>query len=222
MKRWKGHVIFNIYVNHLGDICLRKRNKSNPDGGVIFATTQCPSCLDEEGYPVFQGVRGVCAKITFQAEISFEESSLSHVKRAIFARLDRAGQAPLEVLLLRRQQLLEQLSEIKRGVPDKCFDHEDQHQAEPSSPAFSPSSSSSFVSSSPERGGRYACLSSDEELDDEKIPTAQRSEMKRVKKEVVRYQRLILFRYRKDYGKDLTGVDVPAADTVTGTFVVLG
>jgi hypothetical protein len=31
-----------------------------------------------------------------------------------------------------------------------------------------------------------------------------------------------LFRYRKDYGKDLTGVDVPAADTVTGTFVVLG
>jgi hypothetical protein len=224
MKRWKGHVIFNIYVNHLGDICLRKKTKSCPPGGVIFATTQRPSSWDEEGYPVFQGVRGVCAKITFQTEISFEDPSLwSHVSCAFHARVG-ASQTSLKDLLSRRQQLLTDLSNLKRGQLEKCF-HQQKQQLKCDS-VVSPSSSSDGSLASEEDDG-FAFLSSDEE-DERKISTtttesevmlklkdpAYVREMKRVKDEISRLEKLILFRYRKKYGKELTGA-APAIDTTS-------
>jgi hypothetical protein len=64
LKRWKDSVC-DIYVNHLGDVCLRKFERDPPNGGAVFAQTSWLDGYDEddEGFPVFQGVRGVCAKI---------------------------------------------------------------------------------------------------------------------------------------------------------------
>ena len=64
-KLKKLKCIVNIYANHLGEICVRMIDKQSPTNGIIFATTDWSDnyATDSEGYPIFQGVRGVCAKI---------------------------------------------------------------------------------------------------------------------------------------------------------------
>lgn len=64
LQRLKCNV--NIYANHLGDICIRELHKQDPTDGIIFATTDWSDnyATDSEGYPTFQGVRGVCASIS--------------------------------------------------------------------------------------------------------------------------------------------------------------
>lgn len=56
----------NIYANSRGEICVRELTKREPTGGIIFATTDWSDnyATDSEGYPTFQGVRGVCANIS--------------------------------------------------------------------------------------------------------------------------------------------------------------
>jgi hypothetical protein len=240
LKRWKDHYVFNIYVNHLGDICLRKRNKPPPRGGFIFAVTQWSTCQeDEEGYPVFQGVRGVCAKISSPVELSFEESLWSQVKCGLVARLDllarfdRAGHASLEVLLLRRQQLLNELAKMKRSQLLECLA---QQKEQRKCDAMISASDSISSSSSPEDDD-FVYLSSgdenEEEMEEEEEGRVQTTEselmlrsdsergrsIKLKKKEISKLEKLILFRYRKDFGKDLTGTVAPAAAIVANAFV---
>jgi hypothetical protein len=66
-----------VYVNHLAEVCIRKMDQEPPTGGVIFATTQWNdnSPLDEQGFPLFQGVRGVCAKLVMNPTPSSPSST---------------------------------------------------------------------------------------------------------------------------------------------------
>jgi hypothetical protein len=63
LKRW--NCLCDIYVNHLGDVCIRKFERVPPHGGTVFAQTSWSPVqpLDKVGYPIFQNTRGVCAKI---------------------------------------------------------------------------------------------------------------------------------------------------------------
>ncbi len=59
-------VCFGIKFQHtLGEVCVRRQDKSPPTGGMIFASADWSKEYehDEEGYPVYQGVRGVRARI---------------------------------------------------------------------------------------------------------------------------------------------------------------
>jgi hypothetical protein len=63
LRRW--NCLCDIYVNHLGDVCIRKFERDPPHGGTVFAQTSWSRVQpqDKQGYPIFQNTRGVCAKI---------------------------------------------------------------------------------------------------------------------------------------------------------------
>jgi hypothetical protein len=59
--------ICHLYVNKEGEVNVRSIDKGPPTGGVVFGTTQWNENAPRDsvdGYPMFQGVRGVCAKIS--------------------------------------------------------------------------------------------------------------------------------------------------------------
>jgi hypothetical protein len=49
----------------MGDVCIRKFERSPPSGGTVIAITSWYEGYptDPQGYPIFQETRGVCAKI---------------------------------------------------------------------------------------------------------------------------------------------------------------
>jgi hypothetical protein len=120
----KGSV-FNLLVNHLGDVCVAKLDKPTPKGGVVFATAAwLPSyAQDSEGYPTFQGVRGVCAKIsTFASSaartITEDPLNLVHsTLRAIKVQLAGGDEPtiPVRKLMEKRLQLIAELTNLKRS-----------------------------------------------------------------------------------------------------------
>jgi hypothetical protein len=123
LKRWKDSVC-DIYVNHLGEVCLNRFSKSPPHGGEVFAQMSwLPSYqTDSEGYPVFQGVRGVCAKINCSS------SGVIHISRLgkLFHGASRSfrtlfvspptlpSEATLLGLMSERQALYGELAQILR------------------------------------------------------------------------------------------------------------
>ena len=65
LMRWK--CLCDVYVNSLGDICIRQFGRAPlPPGETVFGTTDWLDSYDrdQDGYPVFQGVRGARVKIT--------------------------------------------------------------------------------------------------------------------------------------------------------------
>lgn len=174
---------------------------------------------------MFQGVRGVCAKISSSpVEISFEKPFWSRIKCGLIARLHKAGRASLEVLLLRRQQLLGEVLEMKRQKLAECLaEQKRQHKVE------------TLTLAGPEGEDEYIHFSSGDEMEDEmleeegKVRTKESEQMlksdsvyvrdlKQKKDDIATLGCLILYRYRKDYGKDLIGVSAPSAATA-GAFV---
>jgi hypothetical protein len=119
--RAAGNCLFDLYVTHLGDVCAQSAQKAPPKDGTIFARASWLSTygLDEQGYPVFQGVRGVCARILNPAPLvsysTFEK--LRHSTSAIrsfFVNDD--SRLSLAELMAKRLQLFEQLVALQNNI----------------------------------------------------------------------------------------------------------
>jgi hypothetical protein len=118
LKRWKDCVC-DIYVNLYGDVCLRKFERDPPHGGAVFAQTSWLKgyAEDAQGYPVFQGVRGVCAKINGTCPLVVRSPILKLNKaiRAIKTMFIREGrELTLDELQSKRQGLYQELAAMKR------------------------------------------------------------------------------------------------------------
>jgi hypothetical protein len=118
LKRWKDCVV-DIYVNLHGDVCLRKVDRDPPYGGVVFAQTSWLKGYgeDPQGYPVFQGVRGVCAKINGSSPpvVRSPILKLNKAIRAIKTIFVREGrQLSVDELRSKRQRLYQELAAMKR------------------------------------------------------------------------------------------------------------
>jgi hypothetical protein len=50
-----------VYVNRYGEVCVRSLCQPHPTGGIVFGTVEWNESAprDSDGYPLFQGVRGV-------------------------------------------------------------------------------------------------------------------------------------------------------------------
>lgn len=125
-KLRKGNCECDLYVTHLGDVCVHFENDP-PMKGMKFATTNwlnsCPQ--DEEGYPIFQGVRGVCAKIgglSESAASSFktENSLWKQTSRAIQTLILGELELPVRQVMAKRQEIFRSIAAI-----DREFDNRD-------------------------------------------------------------------------------------------------
>lgn len=118
LVRWNCNC--DVFVNHFGDVCVRKFERDPPHGGTVFATTSCINLkLDKEGYPVFQGTRGVCAKIFSPPpppNPNTQVGKLFHrTKQAIKSIFVKSkSDMSLLDLMQRRQTLFGELAKIKR------------------------------------------------------------------------------------------------------------
>ena len=80
-------------MNQEGEINVRAIDKPPPTGGVIFGTTQWNEAAPRDpgdGYPMFQGVRGVCAKVfsmDSQKCATSVDKALSTVQRSLSSAL---------------------------------------------------------------------------------------------------------------------------------------
>jgi hypothetical protein len=110
--RWK--CLCDVYVNSLGDICIRQFGRAPlPPGETVFGTTDWLDSYDRDrdGYPVFQGVRGARVKIPSSSPPA--EMSSSSVMRDAFRNTTRSLQRlfisgtdqPLSTVMSRRQEL---------------------------------------------------------------------------------------------------------------------
>lgn len=119
--------LYDIYVNKYGDVCLSQLNQiPDPSTCTIFATTFWSKDLpvDAEGYPTFQGVRGVCAKIFSSSPLMNPHSSSRNafwtetalVMKNLFLKtsIPGTGSLSLSELLLLRQEKYSQLAALDR------------------------------------------------------------------------------------------------------------
>lgn len=119
LKRLKCHV--DIYVNHMGEVCVRDVNKDRANEGMVFATTDWSDnyATDNEGYPVFQGVRGVCAKITDMHQYVHQSTGLFRFVHDISSSLPSlqplTEMKQLKKLLKKREMLNNQYGELEAG-----------------------------------------------------------------------------------------------------------
>lgn len=121
----------DIYVNHMGEVCVRSIDKDPPRGGMIFAATDwhanAPRLVND--YPQFQGVRGVCAKIFFDPSLPHQVNNPTGIERTLLdvtqslksvfsdtSDPDCEGSAgsPLDRLLEKRNRLNDELGVIER------------------------------------------------------------------------------------------------------------
>jgi hypothetical protein len=75
----------DIYVNHMGEVCVRSIDKDPPRGGMVFAATDWHDNATRivDDYPVFQRVRGVCAKIFFDPSVPHHVNNPTGIERAV-------------------------------------------------------------------------------------------------------------------------------------------
>lgn len=120
LKGW--NCLCDIYVNHLGEVCLRKFERDPPHGGTVFAQTFWSDAqpLDKEGFPIFQNTRGICAKIftpSHPANPNSKISNLYHQTTHKFRLLIHGKSSEGEELtnmMAKRNELYGDLAKIKR------------------------------------------------------------------------------------------------------------
>jgi len=130
LQRLKCNV--NIYANHLGDICIRELHKQDPTDGIIFATTDWSDnyATDSEGYPTFQGVRGVCASIipyNNQKSTTQFGTALTNITRQIsrtFLGSPKSQHSPNSVKSQKLIDLQQQKDEVNRELAELESSHE--------------------------------------------------------------------------------------------------
>jgi hypothetical protein len=126
----------DIYVNHMGEVCVRSIDKDPPRGGMVFASTDWHDNATRlvNDYPEFQGVRGVCAKIFFDPSVPHQVNNPTGIERTIIdvtqslksalfdtnssplcaGATDADATAPLDRLLQKRNHLNDELGSIER------------------------------------------------------------------------------------------------------------
>jgi hypothetical protein len=130
----------NLYVNNLGDVCLRSfmekkdenKRRDAPQGGVVFAKVQWTSDFSpkEDARPAFQDVRGgVCAMIHDPDHIVVEpRSPLSFYHQSttsfrIPSERKHELQLPLDDLIRQKNDLYDQLARLIKAhmecLPEK-------------------------------------------------------------------------------------------------------
>jgi hypothetical protein len=118
LKKWKCSC--DVFVNYLGDICIRQFERDPPDHGrgVIIGTTDWFESYDrdKEGYPVFQGTRGVCVKINSSPPPITSPSLLSDMlgktTRSLKKLFIDGTDQPLLKVMSRRLELFDQIARI--------------------------------------------------------------------------------------------------------------
>jgi hypothetical protein len=132
----------DVYVNHMGEVCIRSFDQDPAPGGMVFATTDWSQNYeqDEEGYPIFQGVRGVCGKIqNFQTHKIYNPTGMLKLARDLsgtvrdsfryFERDDDISISPekdtLDFLLKKRDELNRRLGDVERerSIFKACKQH---------------------------------------------------------------------------------------------------
>jgi hypothetical protein len=119
-------------VNYLGDICIRQFERDPPDHGrgVIIGTTDWFESYDrdKEGYPVFQGTRGVCVKINSSPPPITSPSLLSDMfgktTRSLKKLFIDGTDQPLLKVMSRRLELFDQIARIDTPLKSSkktCF-----------------------------------------------------------------------------------------------------
>jgi hypothetical protein len=82
VMRGTVNTLFNLFVTRVGDVCAHPAEKPVPkEAVVVFAQAwwlRSYGC-DEGGYPLFHGVRGVCAKIIDPAPVLPAQSSFARL-----------------------------------------------------------------------------------------------------------------------------------------------
>jgi hypothetical protein len=120
LKKWKCSC--DVFVNYLGDICIRQFERDPPDHGrgVIIGTTDWFESYDrdKEGYPVFQGTRGVCVKINSSPPPITSPSLLSDMlgktTRSLKKLFIDGTDQPLLKVMSRRLELYARGAELDR------------------------------------------------------------------------------------------------------------
>lgn len=109
----------------MGEVCVRSIEKAPPTGGMIFASTDWRDHKFRmvDGYPEFQGVRGVCAKIFFDPSSPNQLNSptgMDKVLRGVSKTLSSLSldsptpEPPASKLLDKRNRLNEELGTLER------------------------------------------------------------------------------------------------------------
>jgi hypothetical protein len=125
----------------MGEVCVRSIEKDAPKGGMVFCSTDWHDNARRlvDGYPVFQGVRGVCAKIFFDPSVAPQVTApslvgkmvrdVSQTLRSPFetddylpppstppgpSALPPPPETPLQATLRRRTELNDELGSIER------------------------------------------------------------------------------------------------------------
>lgn len=124
----REYQLYDIYVNELGDVCISECDQlSSRPYCTVFATTfWSPGTLfDNEGFPLFQGKRGVCAKIRLtMADTSTTSRS---EKTDLFTMAARTLKSYflkprlLQTVMIERQKLYDQMVTVKHQL--KIYKH---------------------------------------------------------------------------------------------------
>lgn len=112
-KKLQDGQVHDIYVNKYGDVCLsRLDDRLDTTTCAVFATTfWSPVSVDGEGYPIFQGVRGVRAKLYMSLPITVPRSSLG---RRFRRNLCSPSTQPISQVMSLRLRKYEQLADLER------------------------------------------------------------------------------------------------------------
>jgi hypothetical protein len=103
----------------MGDVCIRKFERSPPSGGTVIAITSWENGYptDPEGYPIFQNTRGVCAKIYGPSKEPIPSAFASAKALAREAAWKVTGSLKddrtVDELMVERQNLFKSLAELK-------------------------------------------------------------------------------------------------------------